>query len=179
MNASAAAQPESLRATLPELKSTEGGGFDLSLRTVSGTLHFRLSADTVHVLGLQCIAQRPALAPEYTVASVEEAYRQPARILKRLDSRSLQVLLRELHEDIVIDFLWYMKDADLIRQILANLSQRAAEMLMDDLSLRWYGKNPDTTLVSQADRGRKAVLEVMDIARQMAEAGQILIGVSE
>lgn len=111
-------------------------------------------------LGLQCAAHIPAIFPTFTVASIEEAYRIPARVIKELNDHSIQLLLCECQSDTLIDFLWYMKDGDLIKQILRNVNQRSAEKLMEDMAIRWQGKNPDSTLKANAQRGRKAVDEI-------------------
>lgn len=127
----------------------------------------------LQALGLQCIAHMPSLMPQVSVASVEEAIRYPARRIKELDDRSIQILLRECQSDVLVDFFWYMKDADLIKLVLRNMSQRAAEMLMDDLDRTWRGKNPDSALEAYARRGREAVTETMTIVRRLIDEGQI------
>lgn len=132
-----------------------------------------LTATALQTLGLQCAAHMPALFPTFTVASVEEAYRIPARAIRELGDRSIQLLLRECQSDTLIDFLWYMKDGDLIKLILRNMSQRAAEMMMEDVDARWHGKNPDTALEANARRGRDAVQEIMGILRRLIYEGQI------
>ena len=132
-----------------------------------------LTPSALQTLGLQCVALMPQLGPQYTVAGVEDAYRLPARLLKELDDRSIQLLLRECQSDSLIDFLWYMKDADLIKLMLRNMSERAAEMMMDDLDRGWRGKNPDRALVVHARRGRDAVQVVMSIVRRLIAEGQL------
>lgn len=150
-------------------------GEHFRLRFDVGTDSFTavLSPAALQTLGLQCIAHLPALAPQMSVASVEDAIRLPARLLKELDDRSIQLLLRECQSDDLINFLWYMKDAELLKLMLRNLSQRAAEMLMDDLDQTWRGKNPDDTLAIHAKRGREAVEEIMTIVRRLIDEGQL------
>lgn len=149
------------------------GNFQVRFETGSDTAIVTLTSAALQTLGLQCAALMPALFPAFTVASVEDAYRIPARAMKELDDRSIQLLLRECQSDTLIDFLWYMKDGDLIKLILRNMSERAAEMMMDDITSRWHGKNPDTALIVQAKRGREAILEVMEILRRLITEGQI------
>jgi hypothetical protein len=143
--------------------------FDLGNDSVTA----ELTPTALQNLGLQCVALMPQLGPQYTIASVEDAYRLPARLLKELDDRSIQLLLRELQSDSLIDFLWYMKDADLIKLMLRNMSERAAEMLMDDLDRRWRGKNPDQALKEHAQSGREATQEIMAIVRRLIAEGQL------
>lgn len=141
--------------------------FDLGSDSVSA----ELTPAALQILGLQCVALMPQLGPQYTVASVEDACRLPARLLNELDDRSIQRLLRELQSDSLIDFLWYMKDAGLIKLMLRNMSERAAEMLMDDLNTQWRGKNPDQALATYARRGREAVQDVMAVVRRLIAEG--------
>jgi hypothetical protein len=132
-----------------------------------------LTASALQTMGLQCAALMPAIFPAFTVASVEEAYRIPVRVMRELGDRSIQTLLRECQSETLIDFLWYMKDGALMKQVLRNMSQRAAEMLMADIDERWRGKNPDTALEANAKRGREAVLEIMEIMRRLIAEKQI------
>jgi len=147
--------------------------FQLRIDADGATFVAILTPAALQTLGLQCVAHMPSLAPQYTVASVEDAYRMPARLLKELDDRSVQLLLRECQSDTLIDFLWYMKDVDLLKLMLKNMSERAAEMLMDDLDTRWRGRNPDHVLELHAKDGRAAVLEIMTIVRRLIAETQI------
>ena len=149
------------------------GNFQLRFETGTDTAIITLTSSALQTLGLQCAALMPALFPAFTVAGVEDAYRVPVRAMKEMDDRSIQLLLRECQSETLIDFLWYMKDGDLIKLILRNMSERAAEMMMDDITHRWHGKNPDTSLLIHARRGREAILEVMGILRRLIAESQI------
>ena len=162
----------SLRDAVPSI-APDGRNFLLRFDLGSDSVTAELTPAALQTLGLQCVALMPQLAPQYTVASVEDAYRLPARQLKELDDRSTQLLLRELQSDSLIDFLWYMKDGDLIKLMLRNMSARAAEMMMDDLDQRWRGKNPDRALVAQAQCGRAATQQVMAVVRRLIGEGQL------
>ena len=162
------AVPSLARASAPN-----GHNFLLRFDLGTDSVTAELTPAALQTLGLQCVALMPQLAPQYTVASVEDAYRLPARLLKELDDRSIQLLLRELQADSLIDFLWYKKDGDLIKLMLGNRSERAAEMLMDDLDRRWRGKNPDQALAAQAQCGRQATGEIMATARRLIGEGQL------
>lgn len=132
-----------------------------------------LNPAELQALALQCLAVMPEIEPKYTVAGVEEAFRRPARILKLYDDRAIQLLLREVHAETLINGLWYMKDRELIQQVVRNMSQRAGEALVEDLTTTWSGKNPDTALEAHARLGRKAVLEIMALLRKLIDEGQI------
>jgi flagellar motor switch protein FliG len=86
--------------------------------------------------------------------------------LADVDDRGIQALLREVSSDILIVAL---KGADepVKEKILKNMSSRAAEMLRDDLDASAPVKLSD---VEEAHR------EVLNIARRMADAGEIQLG---
>lgn len=86
--------------------------------------------------------------------------------LKEVDDRGIQALLREVSSDVLILAL---KGADDVLQekIFANMSQRAAELLRDDLEAKGPVK------VSEVEGAQK---EILTIARRMADAGEINLG---
>jgi len=86
--------------------------------------------------------------------------------LLELDDRAIQALLREVHSDSLIIAL---KGAtqELRDKIFANMSQRAAELLRDDLE----AKGP--VRVSEVEAEQKQILKIV---RRMADEGQIVIG---
>ena len=132
-----------------------------------------LSLADLQTIGLQCFELMPQLVQQQTATDLEDIYRRPARLLKDLDSRSIQLLLREIGIDVLLDFLWFMKDAELIKRVLRNMSERAAAMLMDDLDRQWRGKNPDCTTVSYAQRGREATQDLLKVVRRLTGEGKI------
>ena len=83
-----------------------------------------------------------------------------------LDDRSMQELLRQVPSD---KLLLAMKGSDdsLKEKIFKNMSQRAAEMLKDDLE----SKGP--VRVSEVESAQK---EILQTARKLAEAGAISLG---
>lgn len=170
-------QANQFRLTLwdvtPELSRRNDGNFELRLDSDGLDLHIHLSSSTLQTLGLQCAAHLPEFAPKYTVPGVEATYRQPAMILKLYDNRALQCLLRELDSHLLIDFLWYMADADLMLRLLENCSKRAAALLLDELNRRWAGKHPDTAIAHDAKRGRKAVMTLMETVKRLVKEGQL------
>ena len=153
-------------------KSVEG--FKVRFDMEEGSFTALMTLAELQSLGLQCVVHIPSLMPEMSLRSKEDAVRHPARLLKELDDRSIQILLRECQSDVLVDFLWYMKDADLLKLVLRNMSQRAAEMLMEDIEGKWSGKNPDSTLDAHAKLGRTAVEEIMGIVLRLADEGQVV-----
>ena len=83
--------------------------------------------------------------------------------LADLDDRSMQTLLREVPSARLITALKGAEPA-VREKIFANMSQRAAEMLRDDLEVKGPVK------LSEVDAAQK---EVLTIARKLADAGQI------
>ncbi len=83
-----------------------------------------------------------------------------------IDDRGVQLLLREVQSDSLILAL---KGAspELREKIFKNMSQRAAEMLKEDLE----SKGP--VRLSEVEREQK---EIIKIARRLAEEGQIQLG---
>lgn len=83
-----------------------------------------------------------------------------------LDDRGIQALLKEVQSESLIVAL---KGAtqELRDKVFANMSQRAAEMLKDDLE----AKGP--VRVSDVEAEQKEILKVV---RRMAEEGQIMLG---
>lgn len=133
-----------------------------------------LTPEALQTLALKCISRLPELNTPHRVATDTEAIRQPARMLLRYDDRSLQLLLREIQSDTLLAFLWFMKDAELLKRILANMSRRAAEYLMDDLQQNWAGKNPDDeTLTWEIKTGTDAVASLLSTCRRLIQEGQL------
>jgi flagellar motor switch protein FliG len=83
-----------------------------------------------------------------------------------IDDRGIQLLLREVQSDALIIAL---KGAspELREKIFKNMSQRAAEMLREDLE----SKGP--VRLSEVENEQK---EILKVARRLAEEGQIQIG---
>lgn len=88
--------------------------------------------------------------------------------LGEIDDRSMQTLLREVPSASLIVAL---KGAETTvrEKIFANMSKRAADMLRDDLEVKGPVK------LSEVDAAQK---EVLQIARRLADAGQISLSAS-
>ena len=83
-----------------------------------------------------------------------------------VDDRSIQILLREVPSDILVLAL---KGADEFLQdkIFTNMSQRAAEMLRDDLEAQGPVRLKDVEVAQK---------EILGIARRLADEGEIALG---
>jgi len=85
-----------------------------------------------------------------------------------IDDRSMQTLLREVPSASLIVAL-KGAEASVREKIFANMSKRAADMLRDDLEVKGPVK------LSEVDTAQK---EVLQIARKLADAGQISLSAS-
>lgn len=83
-----------------------------------------------------------------------------------VDDRGIQTLLREVQSESLIVALKGASE-ELREKVLSNMSQRAAEMLRDDLE----AKGP--VRLSQVEAEQK---EILKIVRRLAEEGQIMLG---
>jgi flagellar motor switch protein FliG len=83
-----------------------------------------------------------------------------------IEDRSIQVILREVQPDSLVLALKGTSD-ELKDKILRNMSQRAAEMLRDDLENRGPAK------LSEVEAEQKEILKVV---RRLVEEGQVTIG---
>ncbi|EQD57258.1 flagellar motor switch protein G, partial [mine drainage metagenome] len=86
--------------------------------------------------------------------------------LIELDDRSMQELLRQVSSDQLL-LAFKGTDEALKEKIFKNMSQRAAEMLKDDLE----AKGP--VRLSEVEEAQK---EILKVARKLAESGAITIG---
>ena len=83
-----------------------------------------------------------------------------------IDDRGVQALLREVSSDNLVLALKGTEDT-IQEKIFKNMSQRAAEMLREDLETKGPVK------VSEVEGAQK---EIIAIARRMAEEGTISLG---
>lgn len=86
--------------------------------------------------------------------------------LKNVDDRGIQAMLREVSSEVLILAL-KGSDEELKEKIFKNMSKRAAELLRDDLE----SKGP--VRVSEVEGAQK---EILQIARRMADSGEIQLG---
>ena len=86
--------------------------------------------------------------------------------LKEVDDRGIQALLREVSSEVLVIAL-KGADEEVKDKIFKNMSKRAAELLQDDLEAKGPVK------VSEVEGAQK---DIINIARRMAEAGEITLG---
>ncbi|RPH21570.1 flagellar motor switch protein FliG [Buttiauxella warmboldiae] len=90
--------------------------------------------------------------------------------LVEVDDRSIQRLLQEVESESLLIALKGAAEQPLREKFLRNMSQRAADILRDDLS------NRGPVRLSQVENEQKAILLIV---RRLAEAGEMVIGTSE
>lgn len=86
--------------------------------------------------------------------------------LVEVDDRGIQALLREVSSDSLIVALKGASEA-IKEKVFKNMSKRAGEMLRDDLEVRGPVK------VSEVEAAQK---EILNVARRLADAGDIVLG---
>ncbi len=83
-----------------------------------------------------------------------------------VDDRGIQVLLREIQQDVLMKAL-KGTDENLKEKIFKNMSKRAAELLVDDLEAM------GPVRVSEVETAQK---EILSTARRLSDAGEIMLG---
>jgi flagellar motor switch protein FliG len=86
--------------------------------------------------------------------------------LLELDDRGIQLLLKEVQSESLILALKGSSDA-LREKVFGNMSQRAGEMLREDLEAKGMVR------VSEVEAQQK---EILKIVRRLAEEGQVVMG---
>ena len=113
--------------------------------------------------------QRAYFAVRSVVGCMNDADREPGKLRAQtfdIDDRGIQVMLREVQSESLIIAL---KGAapELRDKIFKNMSQRAAEMMREDLE----SKGP--VRLSEVEAQQK---EILQIVRRLADEGQIMLG---
>lgn len=83
-----------------------------------------------------------------------------------VDDRGIQTILREVQQDSLLKAI-KGADEELKNKITANMSKRAAEMLVDDLEAL------GPVRISEVETAQK---EILSVARRLADAGEIMLG---
>nr|WP_297457473.1 flagellar motor switch protein FliG [uncultured Halomonas sp.] len=83
-----------------------------------------------------------------------------------IDDRGIQLILKEIDTNSLVVALKGAPDA-LLEKFMANMSQRAAQLLQEDLEAR------GPIRVSQVENEQKAILQVV---RRLADSGEIVLG---
>lgn len=149
---------------------------DVMLRLLSGSSNIKKAA----MGGVRTVAEILNFAGSAVETSVIESVREydpdlAQRILDEMfvfenmmdiDDRSIQMILREVQSDSLVLALKGASEP-LREKIFKNMSQRAAEMLREDLEAR------GPVRLSEVEAEQKEILKVV---RRLADEGQIVLG---
>lgn len=158
-------QPSALRELNDVLTKLLSGASNLKKSALGGV---RAAAEILNYVGTAnetaIIASVRDYDPELAQKIQDEMF--VFENLLDLDDRSIQLLLREVQSESLIIALKGTSE-ELREKIFKNMSQRAAEMLRDDLE----AKGP--VRISEVEAEQK---EILKIVRKLADEGQIVLG---
>jgi len=95
-----------------------------------------------------------------------ELIRAPGYLIKKIDDATMQSVLIDLTDDVLVHFLWYMKDEELIELIMRNLSRRAGEVLLEDLEC-FVNQDPDKAVGTRVKRSHEAIAQFTGLFRDI------------
>ncbi len=158
-------QPQALQELNEVLSKVLAGGEKLKKATLGGT---KATAEMLNFLGSQIETAAVEAIREHDPDLAQKILDQMFVFdnLMDLDDRAIQLLLREVQSESLIVAL---KGADpaLREKIFKNMSNRAAEMLREDLE----AKGP--VRLSEVEAEQR---EILKIVRRLADEGQIQLG---
>ena len=125
------------------------------------------------------VRQGQALIPspnlELTPPEEAASWRESAWPLKQLSDNGWRLLLREVSSESLSYVLWFLKDVEIAKAVMRNMSLRAAAVFTDDLIAKFEGRDPDS--LPQADgrvRGaRESLKEMLALLNRLVVEGQI------
>lgn len=176
--------PENVRADLTMRVAAMDGVQPAAMKELNEMLEIQLrggsGGPTSGLGGLKCAANILNFVDRSVEAKISETIAEldadlSGRIqdlmftfdnLADVDDRGIQVLLREVSSDNLVLALKGTDDG-IKGKIFRNMSQRAADMLRDDL------ENRGPVKLSEVEAAQK---EIITIARRLAEEGQISLG---
>ncbi|MFO1282237.1 MAG: flagellar motor switch protein FliG [Burkholderiales bacterium] len=158
-------QPNALRELNDVLAKLLTGGEHLKRKALGGV---RTAAEILNFMGATTETAVIDAVREYDADLAQKILDEMFVFENLLDveDRGIQALLREVQSESLIIAL-KGANAELREKIFKNMSQRAAEMLRDDLE----AKGP--VRVSEVEAEQK---EILKIVRRMAEEGTIVLG---
>lgn len=121
--------------------------------------------------------QGRALIPsqQITLTSLQEnaSWRQAAWPLLRLTGMQWQILMRNINTEKLIYTLWFLKDLELARKVVGNMSARAGAHLTEELVQRFGGKSPDNAPARETQTAHECLREMLDVLARLQSEGQI------
>ncbi|MFM0007984.1 flagellar motor switch protein FliG [Paraburkholderia dipogonis] len=158
-------QPAALRELDDSLTELLAGGADIKRRAMGGP---RAAAEIISNLSGQheesVIGNVRDYNDDLAQKIVDEMF--TFEKLVALDDRSLRLLLREIDSQTLIVAL-KAGPPELLQKFLANMSQRAAELFVEDIEAR------GPVRLSEVEMQQRTI---MQIARKLADSGEIVLG---
>lgn len=114
-------------------------------------------------------------SPQITLTSPQEnaTWREAAWPLSRLSDKEWQFLIREISTDKLNYTLWFLKDLELARKVVGNMSVRAGACLTEELAQRFGGKSPDDAPARETQAAHECLREMLDVLARLQAEGQI------
>ena len=158
-------QPAALRELNDSLSNVLTGGNNLKKSALGGV---RVAAEILNFMGNSNEAAVVEAVREHDADLAQKIVDEMFMFenLLDLDDRGIQLVLREVQSESLIIALKGTSQ-ELREKVFSNMSQRAAEMLRDDLE----GKGP--VKVSEVEAEQK---EILKIVRRLVEEGQVSLG---
>ena len=158
-------QPSALKELNDALSRTLSGASTVKKAAMGGVRH---AADILNFVGAAAetavIDNVREYDPDLAQKILDEMF--VFDNLMEIDDRGIQTILREVQSDSLVVALKGAQE-DMREKIFKNMSQRAAEMLREDLESR------GPVRLSEVEAEQK---EILKIVRRLAEEGQIMLG---
>lgn len=158
-------QPAALRELNDVLTKLLTGNESLKKKTIGGV---RAAAEILNFMGGEQEASVMANLRNYDGDMAEKIMDEMFVFdnIMEIDDRGIQLLLREVQSETLIVAL-KGANPEMREKIFKNMSQRAAEMMRDDL------ENKGPVRLSEVEAQQKAILVIV---RRLADEGQIMLG---
>lgn len=118
------------------------------------------------------ISLRPELLnPELFQETNDQALKDSLQRISEMSNKDIQLLLRESQSEVLIWALWFIQNDQVEQAIFKNMSDRAAEMLRDDVQVnRDECGLPEEASLSCRARGRLACIEQVKLLNPSGSA---------
>jgi len=143
-------------------RKCDSGKFTISINTEDSDVDINISPLDLQIFlsnNLEYIADNLGK----TKAQLE-LIRAPGYLIKKIDDATMQSVLIDVTGDVLVHFLWYMKDDELIELIIRNLSRSAGEVLLEDLDC-FVSQDPDMAVGTRVKRSREAIVQFTGLFR--------------
>ncbi|NOQ93408.1 MAG: hypothetical protein GQ547_02100 [Methylophaga sp.] len=158
----------------PQLTKINDNEFLLEVDSDDVQLSLKLNALQVQTFGLTCVHHIPEMETRFSNVTEEDIYRIPVKVFNFFTDRELQTILRESQADDFQLFYWYMQDStELMQKFINNMSQRAAEILVDDVKYLFESRHPDNAPIHQVKLARKATENIIKLVHSLQLSGEV------